>query len=223
MADNFQDPEQLLKISLKAMREELSILKRPYRDARAVKTVIIDGYDEPCHEEFEKFLSHYSHLETLSMEGSALISDDHLKIIGRKLKKLQSVAIPMNTSITDAGLGFLSGENDLSEEVSCPLLNSIDIGRAGDITDKGIRSTTSRLPKLEHFGLWVNKVDKNVAQCIAETKGLKSVTLRKQDTFSRGEHKLMELAGFEIEQDSVYGDGVEEHWIRKAKTILISD
>ena len=144
---NIQDPTRL-KISLEDLREGLSELLS--RDATVVKDVTITQFDEACEEDFETFLSHYSHIQFLVMKGRCLITDDYLKIIGRKLKKLLRLAIAMNTSITDVGLSYLSGENNLSEEVSCPLLEVFYIEKASGITGKGIHTITSRL-LLEYF------------------------------------------------------------------------
>ena len=162
---HFQDQGSHLKISLKCMRELLSELLS--QDATVVKAATINSFDELCDDDFEKLLSHFSDLEALSMEGSCLISDDYLKIIGRRLKQLRTLKIEMNTSITDTGLRYLSGENELSEEVSCPLLENLDIKKASGITDAGILSITSRLQQLRHLALWINEVNQNVVQRIA--------------------------------------------------------
>ena len=134
--------DKRLEISFKFLREKLSELLS--RDAMFVEEVSISGfvealdYDETCEYYFISFLSHFSHLESLTMKGSGPITDDHLKLVGGKLKKLQRLSIYINTSITDIGLSYLSGENNLSGEVSCPLLQSLEIDRASGITSKGI-------------------------------------------------------------------------------------
>ena len=216
---NIQETDPL-EISLNTLREELS--KFLSRDATVVKVACINDVDEPIGDEFETFLSHYSHLEVLSMKGIGLISNDHLKIIGGKLKKLRSLGIAMNTSITDLGLGYLSGENELSEEVSCPLLESLDIKKATGITIKGVLPITSRLQNLEHLGLWVNEVDKNVVQCIAGMKSFKSVILRNQDSDFLGEHEeVMTQAGFvnQVREmiDENAENGSQEIWTRHSQ------
>ena len=104
-------------ISFKTMREELSELLS--RDATVVKAAGIYDFNEPCRKEFKQFLSHLCHLESFFMEGIGHnITDYYLKIIGGKLKKLRDLKIAWNTSITDVGLSYLSGENDLIPEVA---------------------------------------------------------------------------------------------------------
>ena len=217
--DNSQESGHL-EISLKTMKEKL--LELLSRDAAVVKEASINRFDESCEYEFEAFLSHYSHLESLSMEGRCLISDDHLMIIGGKLKKLQRLIIAMDTSITDVGLSCLSGENNLSGDVSCPLLEDLYIERACCITDKGILPITSRLQQLRHLGLWVNELDNNAVQCIAGMANLKSVVLRNQDRFFMRKHEeLMQHAGFVLRyHERIDGDsanGFEEYWTRDAQ------
>ena len=204
-------------ITLRSMRSILPELLS--RSPSNMKEAFIGEFDEPCDEDFEKFLSHYSDLEALSMEGRCLFNDDYLKLIGGKLRRLRSVVITMNTSITDTGLRYLSGENDLSEEVSCPLLENLDIKKASGITDAGILSITSRLQQLRHLALWINEVNQNVVQRIAGMQSLKSVILRNDDEFFMTQHEqLMQQAGFvkqyraKIDGDSA--NGFEEHWIK---------
>ena len=148
-----------LKICIKDMKVKL--LEILCQDPVTVKQVSVTGFDEACDEKFARLLSYFSHAESLHMEGNSLVTDHHLKIIGGRLKKLRSLVIAMNTSITDVGLGYLSGESLLSDEVSCPLLESLEIERAHCITNKGIYAITSRLLKLKHLILCINEAHKD--------------------------------------------------------------
>ena len=210
-----------LEISLKDLREELSDLLS--RDPTVVKEVRITQFDEACEEDFEKFLFHYSYLELLVMEGRFLITDDYLKIIGAKLKKLQRLAIAMNTSITDVGLVYLSGdrESNPSEEASCPLLESLEIERACGISNKGIQTITSQLQKLQNLDLWVNEVDKNVLQCIASMKSLKNVTLKSEGKSLMTDYAMMEEAVFKMVYHDEMGlsseNGYMQRWIQRCQ------
>ena len=207
-----------LIISFKLSRKTLSALL--YRkDAKVIEAASLYGFDASSEDEFDTFLAHYSHLEALTMAGRCVISDDHLKIIGSRLKKLRTLAINMNTSITDVGLSYLSGESELGKDLSCPLLENLDIERAGRVTVMGFLALTSSLPKLQHLGLWVDEMEDNVVECIAGVKSLKSVSLRNKDKSIVTEQELMERAGFQMQyRQKINGNwknGCEEYWVRK--------
>ena len=210
-----------LNISFNSLRKNLYELFLS-REATLLKEVTISGFDkvlksdEDCDYYFDKFLSHFSHIESLTIKGSDLTTDHHLKIIAGRLKKLQHLTIAINSSITDVGLCYLSGAINLSEDVSCPLLQSLEIERACGITSKGIQTITTRLHKLEHLDLWVNQVDDNVVQCITGNKSLKRVSLSCEDKEFIAEIELMKKAGFEmVYRGPIAGDsenGYMQHW-----------
>ena len=182
MADVPNSGYMYLEITLNMMSEKLPDLLS--RDATSLKEVRLFEFDEHCDDDFEKFLTHYSHLEVLMMKGNFPLSDDHLKIIAGRLKKLRSLQIAMDTSITDVGLDYLSGESDLGEEVSCPLLEDLYIWRAYDITGEGILSIGSGLKNLKHLNLWVNDdvYNDNVSNGIVMMKKLLNIYLRNECT-----------------------------------------
>ena len=175
-----------------------------YRDAETVKEICITNLDKPCDEYFSKFLSHFSDINSLEIEGSGVVTDYHLKVIGANLRQLQCLSIKIKTSITDAGIGFLVGD-DKAREAPCPLLETLEIIKPHLITDKGILRLTSKLKKLQNLDMWATKVDSRVARYLKDMSSLRKVTVRNSNRISLTGYKVMGQGGFKMEFHGIVG------------------
>ena len=150
----------LLIMSAEVMKGHLRELLS--RDATVVKEITIVHYDKRYDEQFYKFLSHYSYVETLEIEGTGLFTDYHLKVIGENLQHLRHLSVEMRGCISDEGISFLTGD----EEANCPLLETLEISKARGITNMGVFKIGSRLQNLHSLDIWLNEVERNVLQSI---------------------------------------------------------
>ena len=194
----------LRMISLDEMKEMLEDLPS---DMSNIKEIVIFHFDKPCFGEFNKFLTHCGHFESLELVGKGRITDYHLKVIGEHLHKLRRLAINMAGFISDRGIGFLTGEKDESKE-RCPLLHTLEIIQPQKLTKRSFPKLSSGLPLLRTLNLWADEVDKNALQCIAGMRRLTSVLLRSFDQISAAGFEVMKQAGF----DGRHGKNVRFFW-----------
>ena len=209
---NLQD-ERYLRISSEEIKAKLSNLS----NATVVKDLSINPCNKLCEKDFKLLLSHYCYLESIVFKKhGGVFTDDHLKIIGEKLKNLRFLEIAMHTSITNDGLDYLSGENNSSEEnISCPRLESLYIWKATGITAKGVGSITSKLQHLKDLDVWVTEVDSKMFQCAAGMKSLKKVGFRSQNSISLTGSEVMKQAGFEMHLCTAIGEDPTNGYIAR--------
>ena len=175
------------------------------RKATFVKKLIIQLSDKgACKKEVRKVIkelrkifSHFCHLEYLQLCGcGGVIKDTLLQIIGENLQQLRHLAIPVNTRITDVGLGFLTGAG--IEGVGCPLMEEIHIERAAGITALGVTRVTSNFKNLQTLSLYLNvsDIDNQICQSLVSSESLKDISLRSSGATAITGLTVLKDAGF---------------------------
>ena len=163
-----------LIISLNEMKEILR--KELFSDSERIKDITIFHFDEAASAELHKFLSHYSHLQTLKLSGKGEIDDCHLKAIGANLHQLQYLRVYMKGSISDEGICLLTGDD--ASEAGCSSLKILAIYEPHNITKRSIERMKNKLLKLEDLELWLGEVDSDVAEYTLNMKSVRRVRFR---------------------------------------------